>query len=210
MTSAEGDDEGGTGARTRNVGSSGPGGFGFCDTTAVAAKSAARNTMTRASAGCAPVGAKSSSPSSEEQLHPCAPPRAIAIDCNRGAAAFQLRIDCPCCCLFQLRARPWRAVPHALRKPLPYDHRGGAGRAARQSGRALPYRRGRRGTRAREGRDHREQRPLLLRYERARHLWQAPPQHGNAPAKAASACRQLTSQRARRGPPGASGTPSSA
>ena len=94
-----GDDEGGTGARTRNVGSSGPGGFGFCDTTAVAAKSAARNTMTRASAGCAPVGAKSSSPSSEEQLHPCAPPRGRL----RGAA-FQLRIDCPCCCL----PTPWR------------------------------------------------------------------------------------------------------
>jgi hypothetical protein len=200
-----GDDEGGTGARTRNVGSSGPGGFGFCDTTAVAAKSAARNTMTRASAGCAPVGAKSSSPSSEEQLHPCAPPRAIAR--RRVPAAASIA---PAAVSSNSVARPWRAVPHALRKPLPYDHRGGAGRAARQSGRALPYRRGRRGTRAREGRGHREQRPLLLRYERARHLWQAPPQHGNAPAKAASACRQLTSQRARRGPPGASGTPSSA
>ena len=84
-----GDDEGGTGARTRNVGSSGPGGFGFCDTTAVAAKSAARNTMTRASAGCAPVGAKSSSPLPKS---------------TRAHRAFQLRLeDCP-----------WPAAAHAL------------------------------------------------------------------------------------------------
>jgi hypothetical protein len=94
-----GDDEGGTGARTRNVGSSGPGGFGFCDTTAVAAKSAARNTMTRASAGCAPVGAKSSSPSSEEQLHPCAPPRAIARRRVPAAHRLPLLLSLP---------TPWR------------------------------------------------------------------------------------------------------